>query len=60
MQTILTYEHLPAGVFSSAVNQTRKVADEDVVMRIRLVVGQQQQVDEVFSPSVGRDIEGIG
>ena len=53
MQTILTYKRLPAGVFSSAVNQTRKVADEDVVMHISFVVGQQQQVDEVFPLSVG-------
>jgi len=60
VQTILTYGRLVASVFGSASNQTRKVADENVVMRIRFVVGQQQQVDEVFPLSMGRDVEWNG
>ena len=60
VQTVLTDKRLSAGVFSSAVNQTRKVADENVVMHISFVVGQQQQVDEVFPLSMGCDIERDG
>ena len=55
VQTVLTDECFPM-VFSSAANQTRKVADEDVVMHISFIVSQQQQVDEVFPLSVGCDI----
>jgi len=59
VQTVLTDERFPM-VFSSAANQTRKVADEDVVMHISFIVSQQQQVDEVFPLSVGCDIERDG
>ena len=59
MQTVLTDERLPM-VFSSAVNQTRKVADEDVVMHSSFIISQQQQVDEVFPLSMGRDVQRNG
>ena len=59
VQTVLTDKRFPM-VFTSTSNQTRKVADEDVVMYISFVVGQQQQVDEVFPLSVGCDIERDG
>ena len=39
VQTARADERLPA-VFSSTSNQTRKIADEHIMMRVRLVVGQ--------------------
>ena len=47
-------------VFSSAANQARKVADEDVMVYVRFVISQQQQVDEVFPLSVRRDVKRNG
>ena len=56
---LLTDERLPL-VFSSAANQARKVADEDVMVCVRFVISQQQQVDEVFPLSVRRDVNRNG
>jgi len=44
-------------VFISASDQTGKIADEDVMVCVRFVVGQQQQVDEVFPLSVRCDVQ---
>jgi len=47
-------------MFRSAADQTQKIADEYIVLSIRFVVGQQQQIDEVFPLSVGCDVERDG
>ena len=60
VQAVLTDERLVAGVFRSTSNQTRKVADDDVVMHISFIISQQQQVDEVFPLSMGRDVQRDG
>jgi len=58
--TVPADERLPATVFSSAADQTRKIAYEHIIMSLRLVVGQQQHVNHVFPLSIRRDIERGG